>query len=324
VADQARQHRSVEELRAAFLWSDEFQRDCPPPVKFRGPASAHSSGRSERSAWRAQAKKVVRKLAPARRWFRGTAAMPQRSASSALHGDVRFVQTCDPHQYFDMWAAGSQTVRQYCEKHGYGYEAYIGLKCGHFPWHATYNRIFLLDDLRARNFRGWLIYVDADAIITDQAFDLLAYLHDKSDFAAVLSHNGEAHWSQVNCGVMILNYSHPWAESLITKYREMFSLLCEPHLRNAASWGTLPDDQDLLQYLLVETEQLSRQYIFLEHADLLNFNAAEWTGSHRGVPFIEHVLLQNGTLSQRTETIAARAKEILRSSADRANPAGQL
>jgi len=322
VAAHAKQYQSVAELRAAFLRSHEFRLSYPPSAKFRGPASAHRGGRAQRSAWRAEAKKVVEKLAPPTPWFRrlSKTVRPHPEPPDAS-GDIVFIQTCDPHRYFDMWAAGSQTVRSYCEKNGYAYEAYIGIKNGHFPWHATFNRIFLFGELLEKPFRGWVVYVDADAVIADQAFDLRAYLQDKAGFAAVLSHNGEPHWSNVNIGVVILNYAHPGTSQLIRKYRDLFFSLCQPHLKNAASWGTLPDDQDLFRYVLTENERLVRPGIFLEHADLLNLDPASVTGPHEPSPFINHVLLQSGTIKERTEIIAARAKEILRRSADAENAA---
>jgi hypothetical protein len=86
------------------------------------------------------------RLARPKGWFQTRAAIRKRQRICGPGADFIFLQTCDPDRYFAIWAAGSQTVRRYCAKQGFGYEAYIGIKSGYFPWHATYNRIFLFKE----------------------------------------------------------------------------------------------------------------------------------------------------------------------------------
>jgi hypothetical protein len=208
-----------------------------------------------------------------------------------------------------MWAAGSQTVRRYCTNRGFGYEAYIGIKSGYFPWHATYNRIFLFKELWDRKFRGWAIYIDADAVIANQDFDLRAFLQDKSEFAAVLTHTGAAQWWDVNIGVMMLNFAHPWTGQLVTKLVDLFVSHCRPHLPTAKDSGDLPDDQSLFHYLLVENEHPARRHIFLD-GGFFNFGSADMLASPP-LPFVQHVIQFHGSLEERTAAVARLARQIL-------------
>jgi len=303
VAELAVRHRSVADLRAALLGSVLW------PGRFRGPAMAHPTDPAQLSASRREARKIVRRLAPPKGWFRPSAAIRDRSAGCGPAADVMFLQTCDPDRYFEMWAAGSQTVRRYCANQGFGYEAYIGIKSGCFPWHATYNRLFLFKELWERKFRGWAIYIDADAVIADQDFDLRAYLRDKSEFAAVLTHTGAAQWWEVNIGVMMVNFAHPWTGQLVTRLLDLFVAYCRPHLRSAKTREDLPDDQSVLHYLLIENEDPARRHIFLE-GGFLNFGSSE-TLSAPHLPFVQHILQYQGSLEERTAAVARLAREIL-------------
>jgi hypothetical protein len=303
VAEHAVRHRSVADLHAALLGSVLW------PGRFRGPAMMHPTDAAQLSAARREARKIARRLAPWKGWFRPGAVIRDRSERCGPATDFIFLQTCDPDRYFEMWAAGSQTVRRYCTNQGFAYEAYIGIKSGYFPWHATYNRIFLFKELWERKFRGWAIYIDADAVIANQDFDLRTYLRDKSEFAAVLTHTGEAQWWQVNIGVMMLNFAHPWTGQLVTKLLDLFIAYCRPHLPNAKTWDDLPDDQGVLRYLLIENEDLARRHIYLE-GGFLNFGSAE-TLSAPHLPFVQHILQYQGSLEERTEVVARLTREIL-------------
>lgn len=273
-ADTARHVGSLADLRLALMASDEFRQNfrrnfeinVPPPADLPHDASP---------------------------------------ASPDALANVTFLQTCDPYDYLGMLAASSQSVRQYCAKHQYRYEVYIGLKQGYFPWHACFNRIFLLKELWERGFRGWAIYLDADAIIVDQDFDLPGYLADKATFAAIFAHVGVGPWWNVNNGVMIFNYSHPWTEWLIRRYHVMFMELCYPHLRNATNWHSIPHDQDLLHEILARSE-LNRPYVFFEDLNILNC-----TRPPSEATFIYQVLRGHVGVEERVAKIAARVAEIV-------------
>lgn len=88
--------------------------------------------------------------------------------------DVVLLQTSDAHsRHFDMLNLTSQTVRAYCELHDFHQSVFVVLKRGSRTWHATYNRIDLLCELVDSKYRGWVLYMDADAWIADLSVDLV-------------------------------------------------------------------------------------------------------------------------------------------------------
>src|SRR3954447_11671177 len=93
--------------------------------------------------------------------------------------EVLVLQSADPYHYFDMLVETSRTVRHFCQTNGFRYQCVIGIKRGYYSWHATFNRIILLKELIASGYLGWVFYIDADAYIADQTFDLRAYLEEK-------------------------------------------------------------------------------------------------------------------------------------------------
>jgi len=277
LAAHAAGFQSVAELRQSFLDSEEFQTDFRRNFVVNTPPPAI--------------------LQPA----------DDNTVSADPPATVTFIQTCDPFDYVDMLAASSQTVREYCRKHGHSYEVYIGIKQGSLPWHACFNRIFLLRELWQRGWRGWVVYLDADALVADQGFDLAGYLAAKRGFAAVLTPCGWGPWWNINNGVMIFNYSHPWTEWFIARYYAMFMEHCYPVLGEAKDWGSIPHDQDLLQQILAKSE-LNRLHIFFEDLQLLNcthVHGADVT------PFIEQVLRIDGSVAERTGRITERVRDIV-------------
>lgn len=96
---------------------------------------------------------------------------------------IVFVQTADPIRYRIFLEITSQTVREYCARHGFGYESFLGIARGYHPWQATYNRIPILRRWADSGFSGWICYLDADAYIADLAFDLRAYLRQNKFFS---------------------------------------------------------------------------------------------------------------------------------------------
>jgi hypothetical protein len=59
---------------------------------------------------------------------------------------VKFLQTADPEKYARLLEVSARSTRAFCAIHGHQYDAFVGLKRGRYPWHATFNRIDLLND----------------------------------------------------------------------------------------------------------------------------------------------------------------------------------
>ena len=165
--------------------------------------------------------------------------------------DIVVLQTSDADRYAPMLAITSANVREYCRRHGLGYESFLGIKRGFHPWQATFNRIPMLVELAERGFTGWALYLDADAYIEDLDFDLAAYLADKRDRAAILADSGVTGqpWD-VNAGVMLVNFGHPQGRALVDAWAAAFARHSDDDLRTGEAWFGAGNDQDLLHKIL--------------------------------------------------------------------------
>ena len=99
------------------------------------------------------------------------------SGYSTTNGNqVVVMQTCDGPNYYPLLEQGRRANEAFALRNGYRYECFIGIKRGYFPWHACFNRIIMLRDLVRSGYRGWVFYLDADAYVFDQQFNLPQYL----------------------------------------------------------------------------------------------------------------------------------------------------
>jgi hypothetical protein len=137
---------------------------------------------------------------------------------------IKFIQTADPVKYARLLEASAPSTRAFCAINGYEYEAFIGLKYGRHRWHAMYNRIKLLDEALASDFKGWLVYLDADALVVDLNFDLRSYLaqHSHAALIARAVFPDEAPSWNINSGVLLFNTNQPQARLLIRAWKRLF------------------------------------------------------------------------------------------------------
>lgn len=221
---------------------------------------------------------------------------------SRARPNVLFLQTADPYHYYDMLVETSRTVRAYCHQHGFRYESYIGIKRGFYSWHAAYNRIIILKELRDAGYTGWVFYIDADAWIGDMGFDLSAYLQDKSNYAAIFVDPGiDDVWYHMNNGIFLVNLAKEDARSLIDRWFDEFIKISTDKLRLATDWDDLPHDQDLLHVVLY-SNQAFRSVIYLESPHVLGWE-----------PGFVRQFTRGGakTLAERKQLIKAKVDELL-------------
>ena len=238
---------------------------------------------------------------------------PARPAPNRDHGlEILFLQTADPFRYYDMLQATAPTVIEYCRRHDFAYESYVGIRRGWWQWQATYNRIPMLADLLARGFAGWAIYLDADAYINDLDFDLAGYLAAHRDRPAIFATSGvsgEA-WD-VNAGVALINFGHAEGRRLVELWAARFAAIPDDELKVAEKWRHGDNDQDLLQAILREDRRLG-DAVLIESMDLLN-------SRHAG--FIrQHLRAQTGDMVERVRSIAAEVHDIFAQDGVRAAP----
>src|SRR5262249_39065717 len=123
--------------------------------------------------------------------------------------DVLLMQTADPVAYKEMLDLTSRTVVAYCQRHGFPYECYIGVKRGAAAWMAVYHRIFMLSERIQRGYRGWVVYMDADAFVADLSFDLRAYIVENSKYCFMAAGGGSSTPWDINSGSFLINLGDP-------------------------------------------------------------------------------------------------------------------
>lgn len=218
---------------------------------------------------------------------------------NATRDEILLLQSSDAEVYAPMLAQSARTTRAYAERHGYRYESFIGIKRGCLPWHAIYNRIDLLMDLIAADYQGWVLYMDADAWIVDQGFDLRGYLADKRGYALIASpaeNAFDAYWN-VNNGVILFNLGHPFARALITEWERFLSRF--DIAAEAKSWNVeISGDQGMFHQIL-DKLPYAAELVFIEDKALLN---SPWAR------FVRHALRAENTDFEKR--LALMAEEI--------------
>ena len=193
---------------------------------------------------------------------------------------IIFVQTADSFHYAEMVEVTSKSVRAYAESHGHAYEMFLGLKRGKHPWHATFNRVFILDDMLRRGVTGWVCYMDADAWIEDQAFDLTAYLEQHKDRAAIFTTAlASDNWWDVNAGVFFLNLSNEIGVRFAREWHDR-CLEAWPRIADVTNFPVGgPDDQSILHEVLAGSAEYEAA-MRVESPDLINSAWAQFIRQH--------------------------------------------
>ena len=217
--------------------------------------------------------------------------------------ELTILQTSDAFKYSRMLRATSRTAIEYARRHGLAYESFVGIKRGFHGAQAAFNRIFLLDELIERGWRGWALYMDADAYVHDLDFDLRGYLADKQDRSAIMATIlGETVPWHINSGVLFFNLGHPSGAALVKEWKRRFMEVPDERLRDVTSvWDHL-NDQTMLYQTLDQDESLRAPVLF---EDAMVFN-------HVHGRFIRQFLNSlDGNIETRTATIEGAVREVL-------------
>jgi hypothetical protein len=185
---------------------------------------------------------------------RGTGSLGRRNAllseNLPVHPSIRsdvaitFLQSADPVRYARLLALSAQTVTAFCSLHRCSYEQTLGIRYGVKPWHAALNRITILKEYLERGYKGWIVYLDADAFIVDLSFDLAGYLASHEDKALVAAPSGHLppRWWEINNNVFALNGGHPLAHELVRHWHGQLCAIPEETLKAEERWGDVADD----------------------------------------------------------------------------------
>ena len=183
---------------------------------------------------------------------------------------AKMIQTADPVRYAPFLTRCSLSNRRFCELNGFEYQAFVGIKHGRDPWHATFNRIDLLSDEIRRGYRGWILYLDADAYVADPQFDALAYLTARNDYGliALPVRSGGPGWD-VNAGILFFNTHSSIGRETIMRWKRLFDLYRRTPLYRSPRIAKLINDQVLLQ-LVLRTSSRLRDGVYLEDLSIIN------------------------------------------------------
>jgi hypothetical protein len=167
--------------------------------------------------------------------------------------DVLMMQTADADVYRPMLEVAAEINRLWCARHGAQYESYLGIKRGRAPWMATYNRIFMLEEVLLRGYRGWVIFADADAYVADLDFDLRGYLTANARYCLIGATGGTTDPWNLNAGILFINLGDPIGQEFVRDWRRRFdNLVSESYLNNPESkWDDEPNDQAIM-YLCIQ------------------------------------------------------------------------
>lgn len=222
------------------------------------------------------------------------------------------LQTAAGAFYLKMMGATSLPNRIYCANHGIRYRSYEGIKRGYYDWQATYNRIDMLDELIQERFSGWVLFLDADAYVRNQAFDLKTYLAQLGPQVCIVAAPGAntGKWD-INAGVFLLNLSSERGRGIVHEWRALaFKHATDEHLLSVPEpWGRLPNgDQILNDQTLLHHALLSRQ----EFLDSLHVETALLNYGHGS--FISQIIRQDALPAvERLTLVRQRALEAVKS-----------
>jgi hypothetical protein len=188
---------------------------------------------------------------------------------------VHLFQTADAERYFDMLSVTLPANRAFCLRHGVRLEAFVGIRRGVHPWHATYNRLGFLRDRLSEEFRGWAIYLDADAFVADPSFDIHGYLACHGGTGMIHGPGAGAGRWDVNAGVFLWNLAHPAAREAARRWVAAFDAIPEAALRAAAEWDDVTNDQTLLHIVLREEPAL-QEAIHIESPELIGYQQSRF------------------------------------------------
>ncbi|MGK7870669.1 hypothetical protein [Falsiroseomonas sp. E2-1-a20] len=219
---------------------------------------------------------------------------------------ILMLQTADEEVYRPFLELTSRINRLYCDQQSIGYESRLGIERGFQPWHATFNRIPMLKRLRDGGFRGWVLYLDADAYVADLSVDIRRFLAARANRSIVgaLGHNKAL--SDINAGVVFYNFAHPDTGFILDEWQRLFQAEVTDEMlrRSSQPWDFKPNDQDLLQRVLRENLIALWAGIGIEERELFN---------HRNAQFVRQILRRDALqLADRLTMAAADVSALLR------------
>lgn len=145
-----------------------------------------------------------------------------------MTNDTVVLQTCDGHAYKRMLDVTSVHNQKYAQMHGYDYVRFDGIKHGtySYPWRATFNRIYMLEEARDQGYK-YALYLDADAVVCQLARNI----HDVIQADKLMTISTDSTLGNMNAGVFVMNLQHPKTDVLLNAWKAMYEV-----------WDSDPED----------------------------------------------------------------------------------
>jgi hypothetical protein len=115
--------------------------------------------------------------------------------------------------------------------------------------------------------QGWVLYLDADALIIDPQFDLRSYLDERNAVGGIFAGYCEPDRKYtINAGGFAINLSHPVGVSLVLDYWRWVESIPRQQFDASIKWSKqIEDDQGILYQILrgyIEDKKLDDHLIF--------------------------------------------------------------
>jgi len=143
------------------------------------------------------------------------------STQSGVLPKLKVIQTSDPTVYKPLLDITSELNEARCKKLGIAYEKYCGIKRGDCPMFANFNRIYLLLEHLDKEF-DWILYMDADAMITNPLFNPYSVILPDKDKGFIFCTGGKYPKWDVNDGVFFCNLRHPEVRKVLLQWKNDF------------------------------------------------------------------------------------------------------
>jgi hypothetical protein len=255
VVDDKAQHRSISELVRDLITSEEFRSKCIDTENLQTVLFEFVFGRSPDSGEQLSRRDFEKTLSALHRKLCLLENLqPELTTDTVLQ--LLIFQTCDHEKYVPMVQETSRTVLEYVRRWRCDYEIFYGIKRGCHPWHATFNRIFKLDELVRSNYTGWVLYLDADAYFVSFDFDIKGFLAANAKYAIIAAsafgnERPDTHYWNINAGVFFINLGHPMSREIVSAWKRYYEILYTPDdFRMAGSWDDVINDQTSLHAIL--------------------------------------------------------------------------
>lgn len=222
--------------------------------------------------------------------------------------DIIIMQTCDNQRYPVLLNISEKYNREYAQLWNIDYLSYRGIRKGCYSHHAMFNRIFMLHDLLITGYQGWVLYMDADAIILDKNYDIKDKLRIlRANEQCFWMHNvfseedERFEWYHINNGVFAIDLGSVVARRVIEIWKGIYdNFYSKADFKQAKNWTDILDDQSSLVRILKLGDL--KKFICLERLqDFFVYQALRSQGE--SISADQEILYRSNTLEKKGKQV---------------------